>query len=199
MSFIHPLLSYILGLHPEGAQDSRLRSDFRTTEDILNRDILEGAGLTIILLVESPSMDDLPKVPFFPTPEHDELFFRIRDTMFAGMNNLPENIPFEDSPERSPLDKEALNLDELKLGMEIQRMNIQHGPLEAGIVIGEPFESEPLIGSQPDQMVPVRTTDYCGETVHEDWFLSDMGVVPYKHENGSLHWNGANYTLAVKS
>ena len=70
------------------------------------------------------------------------------------------------------------------------------------IIIGEPFRRgtkyHGLWDTQGDAwMVPVVTTNYAGKLVHEDWFLADMGVVPYEHSDGSGHWNDQNYTLAV--
>ena len=47
-------------------------------------------------------------------------------------------------------------------------------------------------------MVSVVTTNCKGELVHEDWFLADMGVVPYEGDGRFRSWNDHNYTLAVE-
>ena len=47
-------------------------------------------------------------------------------------------------------------------------------------------------------MLPVVTTNYDNKLVRQDWFLADMGVVPYEDQDGSfLSWNSQNYTLAT--
>ena len=106
--------------------------------------------------------------------------------------------------ERSPLHPEAINMDDLKVGMNIKRHNVRHGSCtrDVGLINGEPFRRgtkyhESYDTQGDDWMVPVVTTNYAGKLVHEDWFLADMGVVPYEHSDGSGHWNDQNYTLAV--
>ena len=105
-------------------------------------------------------------------------------------------------PERSPLHKDALNMTDLMVGMNISIHNIHsqgHGYTRVGLVNGEPFRR----GTKYHEpwMLPVVTTDYAGKLVHEDWYLADMGVAPYEYEssnNGTRRWwNQQNYTLAV--
>ena len=107
-------------------------------------------------------------------------------------------------PERSPLHKDALNMTDLKVGMNIRRHSARYGTLTQNVALinGEPFrcgtkyhELRDILGDA--WMVPIVTTDYAGKLVHEDWFLTDMGVVPYERSNGGSHWNPQNYTLAV--
>ena len=125
----------------------------------------------------------------------------------------PEDIIVEVSkevpalPERSPLHKDALNMTDLKVGMNISRHNIHsHGHTEVGLVNGKPFRRGTKYHEHWDTqgnswMLPVVTTDYAGKLVHEDWYLADMGVAPYEYEssnNGTRRWwNQQNYTLAV--
>ena len=106
--------------------------------------------------------------------------------------------------ERSPLHPEAINMDDLKVGMNIKRHNARHGSCtrDVGLINGEQFRRGTKYHESYDTqgdawMVPVVTTNYAGKLVHEDWFLADMGVVPYEHSDGSGHWNDQNYTLAV--
>lgn len=104
-------------------------------------------------------------------------------------------------PERSPLHPEAINVDDLKPGLKIQRC---HGTVGSdrgvGIVIGEPFKRADKYGdggSNADQMmITVATHDFRDQLVTRDWFLADMGVVPYVGDRGAF-WNRDNYTLAV--
>ena len=109
-------------------------------------------------------------------------------------------------PERSPLHKDALNMTDLKVGMNIKRHNVRHGSCtrDDAIIIGEPFrrgtkyhhELGDALGDY--WMVPVVTTNYAGKLVREDWYLADMGVAPYESSNGTRRWwNEQNYTLAV--
>ena len=102
-------------------------------------------------------------------------------------------------PERSPLHKDALNMTDLKVGMNISRHNIHsHGHIEVGLVNGEPFRRGTKYTQGNSWMLPVVTTDYFGKLVYADWFLDDMGVVPYESSNGTGRWwNEQNYTLAV--
>ena len=112
-------------------------------------------------------------------------------------------------PERSPLHEDALNMNDLKVGMNIALHNIHsqgHGSLKVGLVNGEPFRRGTKYHEHLDiqgnyWMLPVVTTDYAGKLVREDWYLADMGVAPYEYEssnNGTRRWwNQQNYTLAV--
>lgn len=98
---------------------------------------------------------------------------------------------------RSPLHPEAINMDDLKVGMKIRRHNTRYGTctLDVGRINGEPFLKHDV--NQGDAwMVPIETTNYAGELAHEDWFLADMGVIPYVRSNGVSFWNEQNYTLA---
>ena len=106
--------------------------------------------------------------------------------------------------ERSPLHPEAINMDDLKVGMNVRRHNARYGTStrDVGLITGEPFRRgtkyHELGNALGDAwMVPVVTTNYAGKLVHEDWFLADMGIVPYEHSDGGSHWNDQNYTLAV--
>ena len=107
-------------------------------------------------------------------------------------------------PSRSPLHPEAINMDGLTPGLTIRRHNKHgNGYLSAeAIVIGEPFKRGDKYGQDDPQayawMLPVVTTNYGNKLVQQDWFLADMGVVPYEHQDGSfLSWNSQNYTLAT--
>ncbi len=107
-------------------------------------------------------------------------------------------------PSRSPLHPEAINMDDLTPGLTIRRHNKHgNGYLSAeAIVIGEPFKRGDKYGQDDPQayawMLPVVTTNYGNKLVQQDWFLADMGVVPYEHQDGSfLSWNSQNYTLAT--
>lgn len=98
---------------------------------------------------------------------------------------------------RSPLHPEAINMDDLKVGMKIRRHNTRYGTctLDVGRINGEPFLKHDV--NQGDAwMVPIETTNYAGELAHEDWFLAGMGVIPYVRSNGVSFWNEQNYTLA---
>ena len=107
-------------------------------------------------------------------------------------------------PERSPLHKDALNMTDLKVGMNISRHNIHsHGHTKVGLVNGKPFRRGTKYHEHWDTqgnswMLPVVTTDYAGKLVYDDWYLGDMGVAPYESSNGTRRWwNEQNYTLAV--
>ena len=107
-------------------------------------------------------------------------------------------------PERSPLHKDALNMTDLKVGMNISRHNIHtQGHTEVGLVNGKPFRRGTKYHEYWDPqgdswMLPVVTTDYAGKLVYADWFLDDMGVAPYESSNGTRRWwNEQSYTLAV--
>lgn len=114
----------------------------------------------------------------------------------------PEAINMDDlyeKVERSPLHPKAINRDDLKVGMKIRRHNTKYGTctLDVGRINGEPFLKHDV--NQGDAwMVPVKTTNYAGEIAYEDWFLAEMGVIPYVRSNGGTRWNEQNYTLAVK-
>lgn len=102
-------------------------------------------------------------------------------------------------PERSPLHKDALNMSDLKVGMNISRHHIHthgNGYTQVGLVNGEPFQMGTK-GHRSPWMLPVVTTNYAGKLIYDDWYLSDMGVVPYENANGTMWWNDQNYTLAV--
>ncbi len=130
----------------------------------------------------------------------DELTFSGPDDGF----HVEVAMKVTDLPERSPLHGDALNMDDLRVGLNIRRHNIRYGrgsrPNRA-IINGEPFRRGTKYhgDSQADAwMVPVVTTNYAGKLVHEDWFLADMGVAPYENSDGTgRFWNGQNYTLAV--
>ena len=100
-------------------------------------------------------------------------------------------------PERSPLHKDALNMTDLKVGMNISRHNIHsQGPIEVGLVNGKPFRRSDEYWDT--WRLPVVTTNYAGKLVYADWFLDEMGVVPCENSNGTRRWwNDQNYTLAV--
>lgn len=110
-------------------------------------------------------------------------------------------------PERSPLHKDALNMADLKVGMNISRHNIRsHGTsnTNTGLVNGQPFQRRTKYHAPWDTqgdawMLPVVTTNYAGKLTLEDWFLGDMGVAPYESHDGTRRWwNDQNYTLAVR-
>ena len=103
-------------------------------------------------------------------------------------------------PSRSPLHPEAINMDDLTPGLTIRRHNKHgNGYLSAeAIVIGEPFKRGDKCGHGNDWRVSVVTTTHDGKLVQQDWFLADMGVVPYEHQDGSfLGWSDQRYTLAT--
>lgn len=109
-------------------------------------------------------------------------------------------------PERSPLHKDALNMTDLKVGMNISCHNIHshgHGHTKVGLVNGKPFRRGTKYHEHRDTqgdywMLPVVTTDCAGKLVYDDWSLRDMGVAPYENPNGTRRWwNEQNYTLAV--
>lgn len=133
---------------------------------------------------------------------------RVTQTMKYSGINVDVKITLRDiapePPKRSPLSMEAINREDLKVGLNIRRANthgISHG--RVGMVNGEPFRR----GTKYDKswpthdhcwMVPVVTTNYQGKLVQEDWYLADMGVVPYTSEDDRfLYWNDQNYTIAV--
>ena len=104
-------------------------------------------------------------------------------------------------PSRSPLHPKAITKDDLKQGLAICLCN-ENGNSSYAIVIGEPFKRGDKCGQDDPQayawMLPVVTTNYGNKLVQQDWFLADMGVVPYEHQDGSfLSWNSQNYTLAT--
>lgn len=108
-------------------------------------------------------------------------------------------------PDRSPLHEEALNMSDLKVGMNVRRHNINFSGDKArdtALIMGAPFRhdtkySESYGYSINPWMVPVVTTDYKGLLVQKDWYLADMGVALHEHSDGGGHWNDQNYTLAV--
>ena len=104
-------------------------------------------------------------------------------------------------PERSPLHENALNMDDLKVGMSIQ-LHYGSGWFCSALINGVPFRRgtkyhDPRDTQGDAWMIPVVRTHYTGKLVHEDWFLNEMGVTPYEHPDGGSHWNEQNYTLAV--
>lgn len=114
-----------------------------------------------------------------------------------------EVFPEHQLPKRSPLHSEALNLEDIKPGLNVRRCNVYGGSYKNdAIITGEPFKRASKFGHGCSQahawMVPVVTTNYDGKLVQEDWFLADMGVVPYERPDGSqIRWNDQNYTLAA--
>lgn len=106
-------------------------------------------------------------------------------------------------PDRSPLHSNALNLSDIKFGMTLSRHNINSKThTREGYVVGDPFRRGTKYGQDDIQadamMVPVVTKRYDGRLVSEDWYLADMGVVPYGDAGHRFHhWNEQNYTLAV--
>jgi hypothetical protein len=129
----------------------------------------------------------------------------IGEMEFQGGNELDLFITVEAPalPERSPLHPEALNFDDLEVGLNVERHNIHGRNIHrVGIINGEVFlrgekYQAPWEAQDDRLMVPVVTTDYHGRLVHEDWFLADMGIVPYDGPKGPT-WNTQNYTLAVR-
>ena len=104
-------------------------------------------------------------------------------------------------PSRSPLHPKAITKDDLKQGLAICLCN-ENGNSSYAIVIGEPFKRGDKYGQDDPQayawMLPVVTTTHDGKLVQQDWFLADMGVVPYERQDGSfLGWSDQNYTLAT--
>lgn len=111
--------------------------------------------------------------------------------------NVPEGAVAEIAierhlPERSPLHPEALNMADLKVGMNVRRHNARYGSCtrDVGLINGEPFRRgtkyhEPWDTQGDVLMVPVVTTNHAGRLVHEDWFLADMGVTPYEGKTGT--------------
>ena len=100
-------------------------------------------------------------------------------------------------PSRSPLHPKAITKDDLKQGLAICLCN-ENGNSSYAIVIGEPFKRGDKCGHGNDWRVSVVTTTHGNKLVQQDWFLADMGVVPYEHQDGSfLSWNSQNYTLAT--
>ena len=104
-------------------------------------------------------------------------------------------------PSRSPLHPKAITKDDLKQGLAICLCN-ENGNSSYAIVIGEPFKRGDKYGQDDPQayawMLPVVTTNYGNKLVQQDWFLADMGVVPYEHQDGSfLGWSDQRYTLAT--
>ena len=124
------------------------------------------------------------------------------DSIEGFIVELSKEVPA--LPERSPLHKDALNMTDLKVGMNISRHNIHsHGRTKVGLVNGKPFRRGTKYHEHWDiqgnsWMLPVVTTDYAGKLVYDDWYLEDMGVAPYESSNGTRRWwNEQNYTLAV--
>lgn len=100
-------------------------------------------------------------------------------------------------PSRSPLHPKAITKDDLKQGLAICLCK-ENGNSSYAIVIGEPFKRGDKCGHGNDWRVSVVTTTHDGKLVQQDWFLADMGVVPYEHQDGSfLGWSGQRYTLAT--
>ena len=111
-------------------------------------------------------------------------------TVDAGNEHSLEFVVTTELPERSPLHPRALNLDDLEPGLRIQRCNIRsESSTTKGIIIGEPFR-----GKNDYLQLTVATINYAGELVIADWYLADMGVVPYEGDYGPF-WNEQNYTL----
>ena len=115
------------------------------------------------------------------------------------------SVEVPELPKRNPLHPKALNIEDLKVGLQIKRQNRYYRShiTNTAVVIGEPFLYGSKHGNDSYQanvlMVPVATTDYSGKLVLEDWFLADMGVTPYVNSPGTRRWwNEQNYTLAVK-
>lgn len=131
----------------------------------------------------------------------EEIVVRIVDIILA-FDTIVEEARF---PDRSPLHPDALNFDDLKRGLLLQKINVygRMKPIE-GLMVDEPFvhRSEPLYdGAAPidNWMITVATKDYRGKLVLENWYLADMGVVPYEFPDGTpFRWNEQNYTVAVK-
>lgn len=122
---------------------------------------------------------------------------------FEGPEDFTITI-YKKLPERSPLHEKALNMADLKVGMNIRRHNVNYGSgaRDTALINGESFRRGTKYRESWDTqgdawMIPVVTTDYTGKLIHEDWFLADMGVIPYEHSDGGSHWNEQNYTLAV--
>ncbi len=94
-------------------------------------------------------------------------------------------------------------MNDLVVGMYVVRYNRHAGPTRSGRINGEPFVSVmeyDLAGQKficRDWEIPVLTVDVFGKLVDENWFLADMGIVPYEGDDGLRHWNDQNYTLAV--
>lgn len=128
----------------------------------------------------------------FEIPENTDLYGVGIQVMFESKPELPS---------RSPHHPKSLNLDDLERGMNIRRHNTKGNDYKnEAIINGEPFKHGDKHGPEDLQadalMIPVVTTNHAGKLVHEDWFLSDMGIVPYIEDSGP-HWNKWNYTLAV--
>ncbi len=94
-------------------------------------------------------------------------------------------------PHRNPLHPKALTLDELTIGLNIQRYH-RRGPIsEVAVIIDRPFQNSDLVW-----MVKVATKDWTGKLAIQEWYPADMGTVPHEF-NGKRFWNETHYTLAV--
>lgn len=111
-------------------------------------------------------------------------------TVDAGKEQTLEFVVTTELPERSPLHPRALNLDDLELGLRIQRCNIisESSPTK-GIIISEPFR-----GKNDHLQLKVATINFEGELVEHHWYLEDMGVVPFEGDYGPF-WSEQEYTL----
>lgn len=117
---------------------------------------------------------------------------------------MPADLyPTEAYPERSPLHEQSLNLKDLRRGIHLERHNVfGRSYPRNGIVVGDPFRRGSEYGEDDSQadslMVPVVTLHILSnQPVLKHWYLSDMGVVPYKGDNSEF-WNPQNYTLHLK-
>ena len=111
-----------------------------------------------------------------------------------------EVFVYRSSLVRSPLHSQALNLDDIKDGLNIQCFISWGAYPNRAMIVGEPFRRSSKYSdtsSRDPLMVSVVTTDADAKIVQEDWYLRDMGVVPHE-DKISDRWNGQNYTLAVE-
>lgn len=113
--------------------------------------------------------------------------------------------PVQQEPLRSPLHTEALNMNDLKKGMFIRlhQKDIDH-IFPKALVLSEPFRHGDKHGYGRHRrdnhwMISVQILERDGEFIRREWFLSDVGVIPYEREGvGSPErWHERNYVLAA--
>ena len=92
---------------------------------------------------------------------------------------------------RSPLHPQALVKDDLQIGMIVEKRNKHHGTSKRAAIIGNPYLTD--LCERDAWKVRVAINNHKGDLQYSEWFLADMGVVPY----GSQKWNVMNYTVRV--
>lgn len=108
-------------------------------------------------------------------------------------------------PERNPLHIDSLSLDDLEIGQIIYRYNTK-GPTyndHPAVILSKPFQHIEKYHNYKkprahEWMIEIVTIDrHTGEFIHDEWFLSDMGITPYE-KGGDKSWNPQNFTLPYK-